>query len=90
MNRDSYEKQLIKQKIEAHRDIARLKLESLRANNPIASAFNLGTSVTSLLAGRGGTLLKSTSVATIPALVYALIRLWRRRATRAEPTDGDR
>jgi hypothetical protein len=88
MNRDSYEKQLIKQKIEAHRDISRLEWESLRANNPVASAFSLGASVTSLLGGRGGTLLKSTSVASIPALIYAVVRLWRRRASRADRTQG--
>lgn len=79
MNRETYEKQLIRQKIQAHRDIARLEWESLRANNPLTSALNLGSSVNSLMGGRGGTLLKSTSVASIPALVYALFRLWRRR-----------
>ena len=88
MRRESYEKQLIRQKIEAHRDIARLEWESLRANNPVASAFNLGASVTSLLGGRGGTLLRSTSVASIPAVVYALLRLWRRRSAGSRSADN--
>ena len=90
MKRESYEKQLIKQKIEANRDIARLEWEALRTNNPLASAFNLGSSVNSLMGGRRGTLLKSTSAAAIPALVYALFRLWRRRAARPDSADDDR
>jgi len=78
MKRESYEKQLVRQKIQAHREIARLEMESVRSGNPLTSAFQLGTTVHGLL---GNSALRTAAVTAIPAVLFALIRLWRRRSS---------
>lgn len=88
MNRDSYEKKLLRQKIQAHREVTRLEWKSLRGNNPVTSALGLGASVTSLVGGRNGLLLKAATVA-IPALVVGVMK-WRRRRKAARSAAGKR